>query len=170
LLLATTRLGMNRAQAVDIVLVASAASLPVILGAGWLSDRIGRRLVMLVGFDLAVAAAFSLFTIAEGSPASELQLWALFALCAHGFLLGGLAPYVTEVFPTRVRYTALSTSYQAASVLGGSIAPLVGTLLIERTGTPVSVAVYAGVMVVPAVVVLLLSFETRGMAINAADN
>lgn len=164
LLLATTRLGLSRAQAVDVVLLASLASLPVILGSGWLSDRIGRRPVMIAGFLGATAAAFALFTLGQGAAPSALHLRAVFALCAHGFLLGGLAPYVTEMFPTRVRYTALSTSYQAASVLGGSVAPLIGALLIERTGTPMSVAVYAALMVVPALCVLLLTPETAGQA------
>ncbi|OCC01377.1 MFS transporter permease [Labrys sp. WJW] len=166
LLLATTRLGLNRAQAIDVVLVASLASLPVILGSGWLGDRIGRRPVMIAGFIGATIAAFALFTLAQGGSPSALYLRAVFALCAHGFLLGGLAPYVTEMFPTRVRYTALSASYQAASVLGGSVAPLIGALLIERTGTPMSVAIYAALMVVPALLVLILTPETRGRAVD----
>lgn len=162
LLLATTRLGLSRAQAIDVVLVASLASLPVILGSGWLSDRIGRRPVMIAGFIGATIAAFALFTLVQGAAPSALYLRAVLALCTHGFLLGGLAPYVTEMFPTRVRYTALSASYQAASVLGGSVAPLIGALLIERTGTPMSVAIYAALMVVPALLVLILTPETRG--------
>ncbi|WP_448951923.1 MFS transporter [Labrys neptuniae] len=166
LLLATTRLGLSRAQAVDVVLVASLASLPVILASGWLSDRIGRRPVMIAGFLGATTAAFALFTLAQGAAPSALYLRAVFALCAHGFLLGGLAPYVTEMFPTRLRYTALSASYQAASVLGGSVAPLIGTLLIERTGTPMSVAIYAAVMMVPALFVLIMTPETGGRAID----
>lgn len=156
LLLATTKLGLTRAQAIDVVWLASLISLPVILGSGWLSDRIGRRPVMIAGFVAATIAAFVLFTLPDGASLGAIQWRAIFALAAHGFLLGGLASYVTEMFPTRVRYTALSTSYQLASVLGGSIAPLIGTLLVARTGTPVSVAIYAAVMVVPALIVLLL--------------
>ncbi|MBP0579086.1 MHS family MFS transporter [Labrys sp. LIt4] len=166
LLLATTRLGLSRAQAIDVVLIASLASLPVILGAGWLSDRIGRRPVMIAGFIGATIAAFALFTLAQGASPSALYLRAVLALCTHGFLLGGLASYVTEMFPTRVRYTALSASYQAASVLGGSVAPLIGALLIERTGTPMSVAVYAAAMVVPALCVLIVTPETRGRSVD----
>lgn len=165
LLLATTKLGLTRGQAIDIVWLASLASLPVILGAGWLSDRIGRRPVMIAGFLAATVAAFVLFTVPQGADPIALQTRAIFALCAHGFLLGGLASYVTEIFPTRVRYTALSTSYQLASVLGGSIAPLIGTVLMERTGTPISVAYYAAAMVVPALLVL---FFTSGKQQDSA--
>ncbi|GLS29624.1 Sugar phosphate permease [Mesorhizobium albiziae] len=156
LLLATTKLGLTQAQAIDVVWLASLISLPVILGSGWLSDRIGRQPVMITGFVVATIAAFVLFTLPEGAAPNAIRWRAIFALCAHGILLGGLASYVTEMFPTRVRYTALSASYQLASVLGGSIAPLVGALLVERTGTPVSVAIYAALMVVPALIVLAL--------------
>jgi MFS family permease len=161
LLLATTRLGLNRGQAVNVVLVASLISLPVILTSGWLSDRVGRRPVMIAGFLAALTAAFALFTLQQGSDPAGLYVRAILALCSHGFLLGGLAPYVTEMFPTRVRYTALSASYQAASVLGGSVAPLIGAVLIERTGAPMSVAIYAAVMAAPALLVLLSNPETR---------
>lgn len=167
LLFATKWLALTAAQAVDIVLVASALSLPAILGAGWLSDRIGRRSVMLAGLLLAVASAFWLFTATHGATPGELQLRVILCLCTHGLLLGGLAPFVTESFPTAVRYTALSASYQAASVLGGSVAPLIGAWLLQRTGTPLSVAIYAGVMAIPAIIVIALAGETRGSDIEA---
>jgi len=50
------------------------------------------------------------------------------------------------------------------------LCPFASPSSIERTETPVSVAIYAGVMVVPAVLVLLLSFETRGKEITAAGH
>ena len=161
LLMATARLGLSRGEALTIVWHASAFSLPVILFAGWLGDRIGRRPVMMLGFIGAIIASFLLFTVQTGDDPSALQLRAIFALCSHGFLLGGLGAFVTEIFPTRVRYTALSTSYQAASVLGGSIAPIIGELLVHQTGNPVSVAIYASLMAIPAFIVLFITPETR---------
>jgi len=158
---------MSRAEALDIVLIASLFSLPAILGAGWLSDRIGRRRVMMVGLVAALCAAFGLFTVPQGAEVGQLQIRAILALGAHGVLLGGMAAYVTEIFPTRVRYTALSASYQAASVVGGSIAPLIGAVLVERTGTPISVAIYAAAMAIPAIIVLLSTNETCGTDMSA---
>ena len=66
-----------------------------------------------------------------------------------------------------MRYTALSASYQAASVIGGSVAPLIGAWLLQRTGTPLSVAVYAGVMAIPAIIVIALAREAGGSDIEA---
>lgn len=57
----------------------------------------------------------------------------------------------------------MSASYQLASVAGGSIAPLIGALLLARFGTPQSVAVYAAAVALPAIAILLLSRETKGI-------
>jgi MHS family proline/betaine transporter-like MFS transporter len=46
------------------------------------------------------------------------------------------------MFPTRVRYTALSVSYGFAVVLFGGFAPLISTLLVDRTGNPFAPAFY----------------------------
>eukprot|EP01133_Synstelium_polycarpum_P030539 gene30539-37934_t len=78
-----------------------------------------------------------------------------------------MAPFFTELFPTHVRYSAMSISYQVASVVGGSVAPLIATLLLNATGTPHAVIIYAAVMVIPGIVCVLLSKETRGADLTA---
>ncbi len=145
LLLTTTHLHIGRADALRVVLWASAAEVFVTLAAAAVSDRIGRRPVLLVGF-------------------------VLLCLASHGITLGAMAAYMTELFPTRVRYTAFSMSYQLASVAGGAIAPLVGAMLMHYTGTSVSVAIYASLMAVPAILCVLTSREAKGADFFAADS
>ena len=161
LLLATTSLGLDQRIALQLVLTASVIEVPVILFSGYVSDKIGRRPVILVGLIGTVIASFALFTRHSGVDAGTLRLMVIAALACHGIVNGGMAAFFTELFPTRVRYTALSTGYQLASVAGGSLAPLIGALLLQRTGSPVAVAVYAACMATPAIVCVLLSRETR---------
>ena len=168
LVLATTSLGFDQRIALHQVLTASFIEVPVILLAGLVSDHIGRRPVILVGLLGTVAASFVLFTHSAGVAAGTLQLMVIAALCFHGVINGGMAAFFTELFPTRVRYTALSAGYQLASVAGGSLAPLIGTWLLQRTGTPAAVAVYAGVMAAPAILCVIFSRETRRTNLNAA--
>jgi MFS family permease len=167
LVLATMTLGVQRQGALDILFRASLVELPIVLIAAAVSDKVGRRPVMMVGMFGAVVASFALFTQAKGGGESTLQWLTIGALGFHGVILGGMAAFVTELFPTRVRYTALSAGYQFASVVGGSVAPLIGTLLLQRTGHPILVAVYAALMVVPAIICVLLSHETRHIDITA---
>jgi len=58
------------------------------------------------------------------------------------FSTGVIAPILAEMFPTRVRYTALSVSYGFAVVLFGGFAPLIATWLVSVTGNPLAPAFY----------------------------
>ncbi|MDQ2802587.1 MAG: MFS transporter, partial [Pseudomonadota bacterium] len=163
LLLATSFLKVPRQEALTALLWASAFEVLVVIAAAYVSDRIGRRPVLLVGFVSAAIASYGLFTLEPGALYGQLQIAVLACLSCHGIILGAMAAYMAELFPTKVRYTALSTSYQFASVFGGSIAPLIGTVLLQTTGASVTVALYATVVAVPALISIYLSRESRGV-------
>jgi MFS family permease len=167
LLLATRFLGFSRAQTLDALLYASAAEVAVILLAALLSDKIGRRPVLLAGLAGCVLAGFGLFRLAPGSAAWTLQLALLVCLSCHGVVCGAMGAFFSELFPTRIRYTGLSAAYQSASVFGGSIAPLLGTFLLEKTGAAFSVALYAALVALPALATVGLTRETRGTDLEA---
>jgi MFS family permease len=162
LLMATKFLGFSRGQALSALLWGSALEVFVILVAAHLSDRVGRRPIILVGLLSSIASGFGLFTLAPGSSYAQLQFSVALCLASHGVILGAMAAYLSELFPTWVRYTGLSTSYQLASVLGGSIAPIVGTVLLEKTGANLSVAFYAAAIACPALIWVYLAPETQG--------
>ncbi len=165
--LATGYLRFSRPQALSALMWASAIEVAVILVAAHVSDRIGRRPVVLFGLLSSAVAGCGLFTLAPGADYGHLQLALIACLACHGIILGPMAAYMAELFPTRVRYTALSTSYQLASVLGGSIAPIVGTMLVSYTGSAGSVAGYAAFMALPALVAMCFSGESHSMDIPA---
>lgn len=104
---------------------------------GRLSDRVGRR-------PLLVAGTVALLAV---------------ILPAH----------LAELFPTRVRSSALAISYGLGTALFGGTAPLVATLLVRRTGSSVAPAVYALVVAGAAVVAALAARETALRPLDAAD-
>lgn len=159
LLLATRYLGFPRGQALDALMVASAVEVFVIPLAALISDLVGRRPVLLAGLLGCVLSGFALFRLQPDSGAPALQLALLLCLCCHGIVCGGMGAFFAELFPTRIRYTALSASYQTASVFGGSIAPLIGTALLDRTGMALSVALYAGAIGALGLATVLVSRE-----------
>jgi len=55
-------------------------------------------------------------------------------ICYSGFY-GVIAGYLSRIFPVRIRYTALSMSYQGCAAIFGSIIPLVGGYIIYQFGT-----------------------------------
>jgi MFS family permease len=160
-------LKFEQKQALSALLWGSAVEVVVIMLAAAISDRVGRRPVLLTGMVAAAASSYALFSMSPGVGQAQLMWTLIVCLSCHGIIVGAMAAYMAELFPTRVRYTALSTSYQLASVLGGSIAPLVGTLLLHQTGSAFSVALYATAMAIPAVAAVWLSRETRALDVAA---
>jgi MFS family permease len=159
---ATRTLGIARPAALAATLVASAVEVPVILAAGALSDRVGRRPVIAAGMAGAALWAFALFPLAGRGGAPALAAAAAVGAAFHGTVVGGMTAFFVERFPTAARYTGFSVGYQLASVLGGALAPVIGVALLDRFGSTVPVSLYAAAMAVPALAVVWGAAETRG--------
>ena len=169
LVLVTQYLALSRGAGLDALFWGSLLEAGVIMATGVVADRVGRRPVLLFGFCAGLCAGYVLFTLDKGASAQTVLLVTLATLTCHGIIVGGMSPFFPELFPTRVRYTAMSTAYQVASVVGGSVAPIIGTYLLSVTGRPFTIALYATVMVIPGILCALLSRETRGIDLTAPD-
>lgn len=169
LFLATSHLRLPRQEVLSALVWGSALEVAVVLVAAHVCDRVGRRPVLATGFVLTAVASFSLFTLQPGASWEALQFAVACCLACHGVILGAMAAYMAELYPTRTRYTAMSTSYTLASVAGGSVAPLVGTILLERTGAAITVALYATAVAIPALVSVYFSRESRGVDFFSAE-
>ncbi|SDQ52918.1 MFS transporter [Arthrobacter crystallopoietes] len=102
-----------------------------------LSDRIGRRKVLTVAGITGIVLAYPLLMLLSNGT-----LWG-FAIAivvgngiVQGALFGPIGAYIAEQFPTRMRYTGASLSYQGASVLGAGFTPMIATgLMIAGNGS-----------------------------------
>jgi MHS family proline/betaine transporter-like MFS transporter len=110
---------------------------------GALSDRIGRRPLILACALLNLVFDYPLFLLAVHGGTFESLLLALVCNAVFQALYTGTIPSIlAEMFTTRVRYTALSVSYGFAVVLFGGFAPLISTWLVNVTGNPLTPAFY----------------------------
>jgi MHS family proline/betaine transporter-like MFS transporter len=110
---------------------------------GTLSDRIGRKPMMLAAAAIYLVAGYPLFVqiTTEGSFASLLTVQVIAA--ATLALFSGPAPaLLCELYPTNIRYTSLSIGYNVAVMLFGGFAPFIATLLIQQTGSPIAPTFY----------------------------
>ncbi|MER7110560.1 MFS transporter [Streptomyces sp. NPDC000229] len=123
-------------QALIATVLANAGFAAAILPAGALSDRVGRRAVMLSGAVVAALAAFPLLDLLQ-DPAAPTAAKGL-AVCAAGAVVGLMAgpgpAMLAEMFPTRVRYTGLGLAYALSNAVFSGCAGLIITETIERTG------------------------------------
>jgi MFS family permease len=123
-------------QALLIAVISNIGFALTIIPAGMLSDRIGRRTVMVVATGLLLILALPLLKILQAESAT-LAVKALVVLVAGGLvgILAGPGPaMLAEMFPTRVRYTGLGLAYSLSNALFSGCAGLIITGLIKQTG------------------------------------
>jgi hypothetical protein len=78
-------------------------------------------------------------------------------------MYGPQAAFITELFPTRIRYSGVSIAYQLTSIFAGSMAPIVALWLYREYDSAVPVAIYVGAACVVSGVSALLARETKGV-------
>ena len=123
-------------QALLIAVISNIGFALTIIPAGMLSDRIGRRTVMVVASCLLLILALPLLKVLQAESAT-LAIKALVVLIAGGLvgILAGPGPaMLSEMFPTRVRYTGLGLAYSLSNALFSGCAGLIITGLIKQTG------------------------------------
>ncbi|WP_433012099.1 MFS transporter [Kribbella sp. CA-294648] len=128
-----------------------------ILPAGWLSDRVGRRPVMVAGAALVVVLAFPLMNLLQDKEGSNAgKGLAVFAAGLVVGLMAGPGPaMLAEMFPTRARYTGLGLAYSLSNAVFSGSAGLIITELIKRTKNVDIPAYYVVVTCAVSVVALL---------------
>ncbi|MFO1080581.1 MAG: MFS transporter [Reyranellaceae bacterium] len=132
--------GVPAAEALVINTVSMALLLPVETAMAWLSDRIGRRPVMLAATGFAVVAAWPLLWLMHSGSMAWMLAGQFGFVLSIGTFLGCLPTLMVEVVPRAVRCTAIALGYNVTLGIVGGLSPLVATWLVERTGNDYSPA------------------------------
>lgn len=102
---------------------------------GTLSDRIGRRPVLLIFAGLTLVTAYPVLTVLVEAPSFARMLVVLLWLSfLYGMYNGAMIPALTEVMPADVRVAGFSLAYSLATALFGGFTPALSTYLIHATG------------------------------------
>lgn len=129
--------------------------------AGMLADAFGRRKSMIVITSLILLFALFMFQPLLGSGNQGLvMVFLLVGLSLMGLTFGPMGALLPELFPTEVRYTGASFSYNVASILGASVAPWIAAWL-QTTYGLFWVGVYLATMAVITLVALICTHETK---------
>jgi MFS family permease len=141
---------------------ASAISILFVLLGGRLSDRFGRRPVMVAGLALFIAYLFPMFGMLSSGNTGLIFLAFTVALILHSSLYGPLAAFVSEQFGTTNRYTGAAVGYQLATLIGAGFTPGIVAGLYKDSGQSiVPVVVFLSVMALVSIVFILLTREPK---------
>lgn len=127
---ATGQLGVERSVVLNATLAGSAVQIAAVLVFSALSDRVGRRPVMLAGAAFLALYAFPLFWLVNTGNAALILLALTVGFLGSSAIFGPMAAFVSESFGTRVRYSGASLGYQTGAVLGGGLSPFIATALL----------------------------------------
>ena len=121
-------------QAVYSQMVGIIASALGILATGWLGDRIPPRYLLRLGVTLLVALAYPFYAALETRAVNLTLLLTLAGLVA-GLTNGSFACLLTDLFPTRVRFTGVALVFNISFTIFSGTAPLLATTMIREMGT-----------------------------------
>ena len=128
--------------------------------ASWLADRYGRRSTQMVIMGAIIVFGLC-FGALFGSGSVPLVLLSLsLGLGLMGLCYGPLGAMLSELFPTKVRYTGASLTFNMAGIFGASLAPYAATWLASNYGLRF-VGYYLSGAAAITLVALMLSRETR---------
>jgi metabolite-proton symporter len=157
----------SRSLALDALLIGAAVQFAAIPLLASLSDRIGRRPVYAFGaFGLGIFGFLFFPMLASGNDALII-LAIVIGLVLHASMYAPHAAFITELFPTRIRYSGVSIAYQLTAIFAGSLAPIIALWLYKDLHSSVPVSIYVAIACVISGVSALLARETKGVELSA---
>jgi MFS family permease len=145
---------------------------PSLIFFGWLSDKIGRKPVILGGMLLAAVTYYPLYawlgTVTKpGAVNYPISIFIIFILvCYVGMVYGPVGAFLAEFFPARIRYTSVSVPYHIGNGWGGGLVPFITSAAFAATGSIGYALIYP--IAVPAVCFIIALFvmpETNKISI-----
>ncbi|HEY7852095.1 MAG TPA: MFS transporter [Caulobacteraceae bacterium] len=165
----TLALHASAATALRAVLIGSAAELLTLPLFAALSDKLGRRPVYAFGAVAMAIWGFVFFALLRSADPVLVTLAMVVGLVCHGAMYGPQAAYISELFPTRYRYSGASIAYQVTSIFAGSLAPVIAVALLHATGSTTLISIYLAAACAISLIAAVIGRETRGADLLASD-
>lgn len=139
----TGTLGMTRTALLNDLLVANVVALGAIPLFGHLSDRLGRKTMCYGSCTFAILFAFPLFALLETRDPFTVGVAIVAGITFGQMMMFGIgAPWYSELFPARLRYSGASLGFQIGAALSGGLSPLIAAALFFKFGATWPISVY----------------------------
>lgn len=165
----TQTLGFTRPVMLSVVLASCALCIFMLPAFGALSDRWGRKPIIIGGIVAEALVAFPMFWLMDTRELPLVFLGYMLLMTAFAANYGPIATFLAELFGTKVRYSGLSVAYMLSGLLGSAATPMVTTALLNWTGKGSSVAWYMIGSAMLSLIALLLLSETFKRDLTRTD-
>jgi MFS transporter, MHS family, shikimate and dehydroshikimate transport protein len=160
----TGKLAMPRSVIFNAILLSSVVAIGAIPLFGWLSDRIGRKTMFYASSLFAMAFAFPMFWLLNTKDPPTITVTIIAAIIFGqmvGFGVG--APWYSELFAARLRYSGASLGFQIGAAISGGLTPFAAaTLMAWAGGATWPVSVYLIVLAAITFIAIVAAPETAG--------
>jgi MHS family shikimate/dehydroshikimate transporter-like MFS transporter len=159
---AVQTLGLSRNLVLGAIALGAAGELITIPLCGHLSDLVGRRVIYLVGCVAAILLSFPIFWgIESRDPTIVVLAFVIGMSVGHGIMYGVQASFLSEMFPSNLRYSGASLGYQIAAPIGGGLVPLAAAAMAGlNNGATWPVSLLMIVIAALTIVAVLFARET----------
>ncbi|MEM9253032.1 MAG: MFS transporter, partial [Planctomycetota bacterium] len=162
------QVGVSMARALEIDTVAMSTLLVIVPASAWLSDRIGRKPVLLIASIGCAALSVPLFTVIHHDDTVLIFLGQLAFAILLGFAFGANSAAIVELTRARYRCTVISVAYNVTVAIFGGTTPLVAAWLIRNTGQDLVPAFYLTLTALITMAVVLTMPETYRRDVSVA--
>jgi MHS family proline/betaine transporter-like MFS transporter len=153
---------LPESAALDLNTASMAILLLILPGTAWLSDRYGRRPLMIAGSAILTFGSIPFFHMLHTTDPAIILLGEIGFVLGIGLISGGLVAANVELIPADVRCTGLAFAYNASIGWFGGTTPLIATWLITTTNDPIAPAYWVSAAgLVSLVSAIFLVRETR---------
>ncbi|MGU3501419.1 MFS transporter [Mycobacterium sp. C31M] len=164
-----TQVGADTSTILWYLLIAHAVHFAVIPLVGRASDIFGRRPIYIVGAVLGATWGFFAFPMMNSGNYAVVTASVTIGLVIHALMYAPQPAIMSEMFPTRMRYSGVSLGYQVTSIVAGSLAPIIAVKLLDIYDSSVPIAVYLGLACLVSLLAALISRETKGIDLKTLD-
>lgn len=139
-----------------IILVSMSIVFPI---SAYVSDKIGRKPVIIFGSVLLVLTMYPIFLAINSMNYTIAILSQIVFAGIVGIYMGPVPTLLVELFPTRIRFTGVAISYNLSAAIFGGTAPMVATWLYKTTGDQLALSYYLTALAVFCLVIVFLFYK-----------
>ena len=161
-------LGLHRSHVLWMIMLVTVGAIAGTLYVGWISDRINRKVLYLIGIAGLTLAPIAWFALFSTGSTPWMLLGFVIVYIPYCFNYGAMPTFFAYCFPADVRYSGMGLGYTLGTVIGSATAPIVCTYLLERTGDWPAIAGYIAAVGVVSFVATLFLKEQKSTAADGA--